>query len=592
MSHYTPPVDDLLFVRDELLDFPGHYARLPGCEELDRDTCRAIIEQLADFCASEIAPLYQIGDREGCQLHADGSVTTPSGFKEAYRAFVASGWPSISGSTTYGGQGLPESLGVVMNTLLAEANWAWAMYPLLAHGAKQTLALHGSEAQKQTYLSKLISGEWIGTMCLTEPQAGSDVGLLRTRAEPQPDGSYRITGGKIFISAGENDFAENIVHIVLARLPDSPPGTKGISLFIVPKFLPTATSDIGQRNTVSCDRIEAKMGIHGNATCALNFDGATGFLIGEANKGMRYMFTFMNSARLGTAVQGLAHAERAYQGARIYAMERLQMRALSGSQAPELEADPIICHGDVRRLLLTCKAYAEGGRMLSQLCAQLLDVIERHPDTDTRQQAEKRLALLTPITKAFLTETGIEAASNGVQIFGGHGYITDNGMEQNLRDSRISTIYEGTTAIQAIDLIGRKVMADGGAELARLIEEMQHDCQQQAATQPALSQLTLAAVERWRDVSAELGQRAQQGDLDSLACNAVDYTMLAGFTVQAWLWLKAAALCADKTTHFHQDKLATAQFFFERLLPRSLAHAALATSATASVMQVDPTRLR
>lgn len=591
MTSYQPPLQDLLFVRNELLDFPAHYQALSGCEGLDRDTCDAIIEELAKFCANELAPLNSSGDREGC-LFQHGDVTTPKGFKEAYQAFVASGWPSISGDPAYGGQGLPESLGVVMNNLMAEANWAWAMYPVLAHGAKHTLAAHGSEEQKQVFLNKLVSGEWIGTMCLTEPHAGSDVGLLCTRAEAQTDGSYRINGSKIFISAGENDLAENIVHIVLARLPDAPAGTKGISLFIVPKFLPAADGGVGERNGVICTGIEEKMGIHANATCALSFENAKGFLIGEPNKGMRYMFTFMNAARLITAVQGLAHAERAYQAALSYARERLQMRALSGVKQPEQSADAIIHHGDVRRLILIAKAFAEGGRMQAHLCAQLLDVIERHPDTDARSKAERRLALLTPITKAFLTETGIEAASAGMQVFGGHGYIRDNGVEQNLRDSRIATIYEGTTAIQALDLVLRKVMADGGAELANLISEILTDCDRLEAQVPDMARACHNAVLRWQQVSQQLGQMAQAGELDRLGCNAHDYTMLAGYCVQAWLWLKAAAMCKSKPDGFYQQKYQTAEFYLQRLLPRHALHAELAVLASDSVMQIATENFR
>lgn len=460
MAEYRAPVRDIQFALYDVLDAEQHYARIDA-GEASRDLVDAIISEGGKFAQEVLSPLNQSGDQVGCQFDK-GVVTTPPGFKEAYQQYVEGGWPSLAGNPAYGGQGLPESLSVALNEMVSTANWAWGMYPGLSHGAKLTLEAYGTEEQKQTYLSKLISGEWTGTMCLTEPHCGTDLGLLKTRAEPQADGSYRISGTKIFISAGEHDMAPNIVHIVLARLPDAPAGTKGISLFIVPKL----DAESMAPNNVNCGSIEHKMGIHGNATAVLNFDEATGYLIGPENEGLRCMFTFMNFARLGTALQGQAAAELSYQGSLAYARDRLAMRALSGPVAPEKPADPIIVHPDVRRMLLTQRVVAEGGRAMIYYCAQLGDVLHAaNSSEEDREEAEAIMNVLTPIAKAFLTETGLEAANNGLQVFGGHGYIQEWGMEQIVRDTRIATLYEGTTGIQALDLIGRKVLADRGTML-------------------------------------------------------------------------------------------------------------------------------
>jgi len=437
MPEYKAPLEDISFVLNDVLGSEQHYAAL-GASDATAETVAAILEEGAKFAERVLSPLNQVGDQQGCQFD-DGVVTTPDGFKEAYQQFVEGGWPSLAHEVDYGGQGLPESLGTVLSELNGTANWAWSMYPGLSHGAMNTLSEHGTEQQKQTYLTKLVSGQWTGTMCLTEPHCGTDLGLLRTRAELQADGSYAITGTKIFISAGEHDMAENIVHIVLARTPEAPAGTKGISLFIVPKYLPEGEG-IGERNSLACGSIEHKMGIHGNATCVMNFDGAKGYLIGPENKGLSCMFTFMNTARLGTALQGLAHAEWSLQNSRIYAKERLQMRSLTGPKNPEGAADPIIVHPAVRNMLLTQKAFAEGGRALIYYCAQLVDVVKQGQDEEERKRADTLLALLTPIAKAFLTEVGFESANHGVQVFGGHGFIREWGMSKTcaMRVSRCS----------------------------------------------------------------------------------------------------------------------------------------------------------
>jgi alkylation response protein AidB-like acyl-CoA dehydrogenase len=447
MPEYIAPQRDIRFVMNELLHSGDLYQTLPGCEEATEDLLNTIVAEAAKFSEEVLAPLNRSGDEEGCHWD-DGVVTTPKGFREAYQQYVENGWPSLAAPLESGGQGLPSLLGVILNELTGTANWSWGMYPGLSHGAVRTIEHHGSDEQKEAYLGKLTSGEWTGTMCLTEAQCGSDLGLLRTKAEPQADGSYAITGTKIFISAGEHDLAENIIHIVLARLPDAPEGSKGISLFIVPKFNVNSDGGLGERNSVRCDSIEHKMGIKASATCVMNFDGARGYLIGPPNKGLACMFTFMNTARLGTAVQGLAHGELAYQGALTYARERLSMRSVSGPKNPDGPADPIIVHPDVRRMLLTQKALAEGSRAFLYYLAQLGDTAEC-AEGERAKEAEDLMALLTPIAKAFITETGFESANLGLQVYGGHGFIREWGMEQIVRDARIAMLYEGTTGIQA-----------------------------------------------------------------------------------------------------------------------------------------------
>ncbi len=572
MPEFRAPTRDIRFVINEVLESEKLYQTLPGCEDASEDIINAIVEEGGKFAEEVLAPLYQSGDEEGCTWSEDG-VKTPTGFADAYRQYVDNGWPALSADAEYGGQGLPNLLGIVMNELAGTANWSWLMYPGLSHGAINTLEEHGDEHQKQLYLTKLISGEWTGTMCLTESHCGSDLGLLRSKAEPQADGSYAITGTKIFISAGEHDMAENIVHIVLARLPDAPEGTKGISLFIVPKFNVNEDGSVGERNAVHCASIEEKMGIHGNATAVLNFDGAKGFLIGPPNRGLNCMFTFMNVARIGTAIQGLAHTERSFQGALAYAKERLAMRALTGPKNPDGPADPIIVHPDVRRMLLTQKAIAEGSRAFLYYLAQLGDVVDRG-DEEASSKANDLMALLTPVGKAFVTELGFECANHGVQVYGGHGFIAEWGMEQIVRDSRISTLYEGTTGIQALDLIGRKVLGSGGKLLLEFTAIIEAFCEENAGDDLAeFTEPLKAAKDEWTELSMKIGEAAMANP-DEAGAAAVDYLMYSGYVTLAYFWARMAAVAKRKIADggedasFYESKVLTARFYFQRLLPR------------------------
>ncbi|WP_078084846.1 acyl-CoA dehydrogenase C-terminal domain-containing protein [Microbulbifer mangrovi] len=591
MSEIKIPLRDMRFAMRELFNWDQHYATL-GYEDASPDVVDAILEEGAKFCENVLAPLNQIGDQQGCTWN-DGEVKTPEGFKEAYQQFVEAGWPSLAHHVDHGGQGLPPSLGTILSEMVGTANWSWGMYPGLSHGAMNTLEAHGTDEQKHTYLTKLVEGSWTGTMCLTEPHCGTDLGILRSKAEPNDDGSYSITGTKIFISAGEHDMAENIVHIVLARLPDAPAGTKGISLFIVPKFLPSEDGSVGERNGVSCGSLEHKMGIHGNATAVLNFDGAKGFLIGPPNKGLNCMFTFMNTARLGTALQGVAHAEAGFQKSLAYAKDRLQMRSLSGPKNPEGAADPIIVHPDVRRMLLTQKAFSEGGRMLVLMCAQQVDRSQSGSDEE-RKDADDLLAFLTPIAKAFLTETGYESANLGMQCFGGHGYIAEWGMEQNVRDSRISTIYEGTTGIQALDLLGRKVLMSQGELLRKFTKIVHKFCQAEVdneALAPYVSKLQEINKE-WGELTMNVGVKAMENP-DEVGAASVDYLMYSGYAVQAYLWALSAKVANEQIAagtaeeDFYRAKLATARFYFDRILPRTATHASAMQSGAENLMSLD-----
>ncbi len=573
MPAYKAPVRDIRFVINEVLESEKLYKTLPGFEEATTDLMNAIVDEGARFAENVIAPLNRSGDEEGCHWSPEG-VKTPVGYKEAYKQYVENGWPALAADTEYGGQGMPSMLGIMINELAGTANWSWVMYPGLSHGAVNTVEAHGSAEQKEKYLTKLVSGEWTGTMCLTESQCGSDLGLLRTRAEPQADGSYAISGTKIFISAGEHDLTDNIVHIVLARLPDAPAGTKGISLFIVPKFNVNADGSIGSRNAVHCASIEEKMGIHGNSTCVLNFDGARGFLIGPQNRGLNAMFTFMNTARIGTATQGLAHAELSFQGALAYAKDRLAMRSLTGPKNPGGPADPIIVHPDVRRMLLTQKAFAEGSRAFLYYLAQQGDIVHAG-NAEQSKAADDLMALLTPIGKAFVTEAGFEAANLGLQVFGGHGFIREWGMEQIVRDARIAMLYEGTTGIQALDLVGRKVLGSGGKLLVGFTTIIDAFCAENADAEFAEFVKPLKAhSDEWLGLSMKLGEAAMANP-DNAGAGAVDYLMYSGYVTLAYFWARMAVLAKQKLAagdaeekDFYEAKVLTARFYFERLLPR------------------------
>jgi alkylation response protein AidB-like acyl-CoA dehydrogenase len=583
MSNYKAPVRDIQFVRNEVLDFDAHYRGL-GLHEVNAELCDAILAEAAKFAENELAPLNRSGDEEGCRLTETG-VQAPKGFKEAYAKYCEGGWPSLSAPEEFGGQGLPSSVDMMVGELMGQANQSWSMYPGLSGGARETIYAHGTNEQKTQYLPKLIEGAWTGTMCLTEPQCGSDLSSLRTKAEPLDDGSYRVTGTKIFISSGDHDLAENIVHIVLARLPDAPAGTKGISLFIVPKYLPNGDGVLGERNAVNCGALEHKMGIHGNATCVMNFDGAKAFLIGKENRGLACMFTFMNGARIGTAVQGITHAELALQGAWRYACEREAGRALSGIKNPDRPADLLIVHPDVRRMLLTIRAFAEGNRALAHYLIKYIDISAYSKDRDLVAKGEKILAMLTPIAKGFMTENGLEAANLGLQVFGGHGYIREWGMEQNVRDARISTLYEGTTGIQSMDLLARKVMGSGGELLNLLASEIQASLAD--LDDDEFSPLLLKALAEWQAITAEVGA-ACADDVNELGSAAVDYLMMGGYIVLGWMWTKMAVVAKQKILvqddGFYRSKLATARFYFQKILPRTLTHAAVIRAGAGAVM--------
>ncbi|TBR41420.1 acyl-CoA dehydrogenase [Marinomonas agarivorans] len=591
MSEFKAPLRDIKFVTEEVLNIHEHYANLSGADEATPDMVSAILEEGAKFSERILAPLNRVGDEQGCTFN-DGVVTTPDGFKEAYAQYVEGGWPSLAHPEAVGGQGLPESLGLMVTEMVATANWSWSMYPGLSHGAMNTLESHGTEEQKQTYLTKLVSGEWTGTMCLTEPHCGTDLGMLKTKAEPQEDGSYCITGTKIFISAGEHDLAENIVHIVLARIVGAPEGTKGISLFVVPKYSVDANGEKGERNDLSCGSIEHKMGIHGNATCVMNFDGAKGFLIGPENKGLNCMFTFMNTARLGTALQGLAHTEWSLQNSVAYARDRLQMRALSGPKAPDKAADPIIVHPDVRRMLLTQKAFAEGGRALIHYCSLLVDKTKKGTDEE-QAEADELMSLLTPIAKAFLTETGFESANLGMQVFGGHGYIAEWGMEQNVRDCRISMMYEGTTGIQALDLLGRKVLMTQGATLKRFTKIIHKFCKEHKGNKKAKAYISELDKlnSQWGDLTMKIGMKAMMNK-EEVGAASVDYLMYSGYVVLAYFWARMAITAQEKLAEgteekgFYKAKVQTADFYYQRILPRTLTHAEAMLSGAGNLLDM------
>ncbi|MBX3601951.1 MAG: acyl-CoA dehydrogenase C-terminal domain-containing protein [Rubrivivax sp.] len=592
MPQYTPPLRDMQFVLHELLDVTAEYKRLPPHADVDVDTINAVLEEGGKFAAEVIAPLNAPGDAEGCRYDREThAVTTPAGFKEAYAKYVEGGWPALSADKAYGGQGLPHVLNQSFYEMLNSANQAWTMYPGLSHGAYECLLAHGTEAQKQLYLPKLVSGVWTGTMCLTEPHCGTDLGLLRTKAEPQPDGSYRLSGQKIFISAGEHDMAENIVHLVLARLPDAPAGSKGISLFVVPKFKVNADGSLGGRNGIRAAGIEHKMGIHGNATCQIVLDGAVGELVGEPNKGLPAMFVMMNAARIGVGMQGLGLTEVAYQNAVAYAKDRIQMRSLSGPKAPDQPADPIIVHPDVRKMLLTARAYAEGGRALAMWTTLQIDKELSTDDEDERRECADLVALITPIVKAFLTDNAWIATSHCLQVYGGHGYIREWGMEQFVRDSRINMIYEGTNTIQSLDLLGRKILGDNGKKLkafGRLIRDFVEEHGTDEAMQEFVNPLADLG-EKVTKLTTELGMKAF-GNADEVGAAAVDYLRIVGHLVFAYFWARMAQIALarqDSGDPFYTAKLHTARFYFAKLLPETAGLIRSARSGAAPLLAMD-----
>jgi alkylation response protein AidB-like acyl-CoA dehydrogenase len=592
MPQYTPPLRDMQFVLHELLQVSDAFKAMPPHAEVDADTINAVLEEAGRFASEVVFPINQSGDTEGCTLDkSTHEVKAPGGFKQAYAQYVEGGWPALSCDTAYGGQGLPVTLNQCLYEMLNGANQSWTMYPGLSHGAYECLHAHGTPEQKATYLAKLTSGHWTGTMCLTEPHCGTDLGLLRSKAEPQADGSYRITGQKIFISAGEHDMAENILHLVLARLPDSPPGSKGISLFIVPKYHVTPDGSLGARNPVFCTGLEHKMGIHGNATAQINLDGAIGTLVGEPNKGLPAMFVMMNAARLGVGNQSLGLTEVAYQNAVAYAKDRIQMRALSGPKAPDKPADPIIVHPDVRKMLLTARAYAEGGRALAIHTALMIDQELSGADEKARKDAADEVALLTPIVKAFISDNAWIATSHCMQVFGGHGYIHEWGMEQYVRDSRINMIYEGTNTIQSLDLLGRKVLADSGAKLktfGRRVAEFVEEEGVNEAMQEFVNPLADIG-DKVTKLTTELAMKAMKNP-DEVGAAAVDYLRVCGHLVFAYFFARSAKIALEKQGSgdpFYTAKLATARFYFAKLLPETASLIRSARSGLAPLAAMD-----
>ncbi len=573
MAQYTAPLRDIAFVMHEVLDVAATLKGLPAQAEVSADLIDQVIEEGGKFCAEVLFPLNQVGDREGCVLDKTAhTVKTPTGFKEAFSQFCEAGWPALSCDPEFGGQGLPHVVQTAFQEMMNSANQAWAMYPGLTHGAYQALVKHGTPEQKKLFLPKMISGEWTGTMCLTEPHCGTDLGMLRSKAEPQGDGTFKITGGKIFISSGEHDMSANIIHLVLARLPEAPAGTKGISLFIVPKFLINGDGTLGARNGITCGALEHKMGIHGNATCQMNLDGAVGTMVGEPNKGLNAMFVMMNGARLGVGMQSLGLMEVAYQSSAAYAKDRLQMRSLSGPKAPDKAADPIIVHPDVRRMLLTQRAYVEASRVFAYWISLQADIAHYSTDADEREDAEDLLALLTPIIKAFITDAGSECTNLAMQVFGGHGYIAEWGMEQFVRDARINQIYEGTNTIQSLDFLGRKVLGDGGKKFKKfgaLVEALAEE----HGSNPAMKEFIdpLAELgEKLAEISMTVGMAAFKNP-DEVGAAAVDYLRMAGHLVYAYFWARMAAVALPKAESdpFYKAKIATARFYFARLLPET-----------------------
>ena len=592
MPSYTPPLRDMQFVIHEVFNVVDELKQIPKHADIDADTINAVLEEGGKFAAEVTFPLNASGDAEGCTLdNTTHAVTTPKGFKEAYAQYVEGGWAALGCDPEYGGQGLPFVVNTLFYEMLNSANQAWTMYPGLTHGAYAALEAHGTPEQKATYLPKMTSGEWTGTMCLTEPHCGTDLGLMRTKAEPQADGTYKITGNKIFISAGEHDMAENIIHLVLARLPDAPPGIKGISLFIVPKFHVNKDGSVGERNGIYCSGLEHKMGIKASATCQMTLEGAVGTMVGQPNKGMQGMFVMMNAARLGVGNQSLGLTEVAYQNALAYAKDRIQMRSLTGPKAKDQPADPIIVHPDVRKMLLTAKAYAEGGRALEAFCAMLLEKEHHHPDEKVRKDSGDLLALLTPIAKAFLTDNGHIATNACMQVFGGHGFIKEWGMEQYVRDNRINMIYEGTNTIQSLDLLGRKVLSNNGATLRKFGKLVAQLVAEEGVNEKMAEFVNPIAylVDQMTKFTTEIGFKGFQNP-DEVGAAAVDYLRVMGHLVFGYFFARMAQVALRKIAEgnqdpFYQAKLQTARFYFAKLFPETAT--AMRTARTGSKVLMD-----
>jgi alkylation response protein AidB-like acyl-CoA dehydrogenase len=593
MAVYKGPVKDITFVLNEVLDVSS-LAKLPGYEDATPDTIQAILEEAAKLCENVLFPLNRTGDEEGCH-YENGVVRTPKGFKEAYDQFREGGWTAVTCDPEFGGQGLPATVGFALQEMFTASNQAFSMYPGLSHGAYEALSRHGSDELKKLYLPKLTDGTWSGTMCLTEPHCGTDLGMLRTKAEEQSDGSWSITGTKIFISAGEHDLTENILHLVLARPEGAPGGTRGISLFLVPKFLPKADGSVGERNGIRCGAIEHKMGIKANATCVMNLDGAKGWLVGELNKGMNAMFVMMNAARLGVGMQGLGIAEVARQSAVAYAQDRIQGRSLTGPKNPNGPADPIIVHPDVRRMLLTQKSFTEAARALALWVGMLIDEAHRHPDKEKREAADDLIQMLTPIIKAYFTDMGSECANTAVQVYGGHGFIRENGVEQLVRDARITQLYEGTNGIQALDLVGRKLPMKGGAAAQRLLGVMSGFVAEHKADDKLKEfvEPLEKALGRVQDAALFLLQNAMKNP-DEAGAAATDLLRLMALTAMSYMWARIAiaaykGLAAGNDNAFYEAKLSTARFFTARVLPQttSLNHQIKAGAATLMAMPAE-----
>jgi hypothetical protein len=588
MADYQAPLRDMRFVLNEVFEVSKLWAQLPALAEVvDEDTASAILEEAGKVTAGVVAPLNRSGDEEGCSWD-DGVVKTPTGFPAAYRTYAAGGWVGVGGDPRFGGMGMPKVISAQVEEMVNAANLSFGLYPMLTAGACLSLNAHASEELKEKYLPHMYAGTWAGSMCLTEPHAGTDLGIIRTKAEPQADGSYRISGTKIFITGGEHDLTENIIHLVLAKLPDAPAGPKGISLFLVPKFMVGADGSLGEPNALSCGSIEHKMGIKASSTCVMNFDGATGWIVDAPNRGLAAMFTMMNYERLGVGIQGLATGERSYQSAIDYARERIQSRAPTGPQAKDKVADPIIVHPDVRRMLLTMKALNEGGRAFSSYVAMQLDTAKFSEDSTTRKRAEELVALLTPVAKAFLTDMGLETTIHGQQVFGGHGFIREWGQEQLVRDCRITQIYEGTNGIQALDLVGRKVIGSGGAFYQHFADEIKAFTDSADASLAEFVEPLKAAIANLEQMTADLLERAKANP-NEIGAASVEYLQVFGYTAYAYMWalMARAALGKEGQDDFYASKLGTARFYFARILPRIHSLSASVKAGSESLYLLD-----